>query len=319
MTLLEIVQTACNELGLVAPAAVATATDMQTIQLMALANRDCKNMVRDYDWTDLQQEHIINVEAATETTGVATNNSAIITGIPDTTGLDTTYAVSGTGQPQAQRIAEVLSSTSVRCEMLATADATYSLDPDDATGSLVFAKDTYALPDGFNRYISQTWWDRTNHWRLIGPDSPQAYQYIHSGIFATGPRIRWRQLGKAPNAWRIWPPPFSAGNTPDALVFEFITNNWVLNPDGTSQSSFTADDQEPLIDSDLIVMGVKWRMWQIKGFEYAAMQQEYIDAVNATFAKDGGIPDLYLNRRQGPFLLSSANVKDGDWPGPGNP
>ncbi len=145
MTLLEIVQTACAELGLVQPPVVAGSTDLQIQQLLALTNRDCKNMVRDYDWTDLQQEHIVNVETATETTGIAVNNSAIITGIPSTAGLDTTYAVSGTGQPQAQRIAEILSPTSVRCEMLATADATYSLDPDDATGSLVFAM-TYGTP-----------------------------------------------------------------------------------------------------------------------------------------------------------------------------
>lgn len=81
----------------------------------------------------------------------------------------------------------------------------------------------------------------------------------------------------------------------------------------------TADTDECLLDAQIVIMGVKWRMWQIKGFEYAAMQQEYIDAVTAKFASDGGIPDLYLNRRSGPFLLTDANVVDGNYPGPGNP
>lgn len=310
-TLLEIVDTAAKELGLNAPAVVATSEDLQVIQLMALTNRDCVQLYRDHDWTDLQFEHIVNVEDAIVTTGNV-DDTAIITGIPSTAGLDTSYAISALYAPQAQRVAEVLSATSVRCEMRNTGVA--------AGAQVVFAKDTYNLPTDFDRYIGQTWWDRTNHWRLIGPDSPQMYQYIRSGIFATGPRRRWRQVGRLPTAWRIWPPPFSGGApAPGALVFEYISRNWVLGANGETKPAFTADDDECLLDEQLVILGVKWRMWQIKGFEYAAMQQEYIDAVAAKFATDGGIPDLYLNRRTGPFLISSANVQDGFWPGPGNP
>ncbi len=310
-TLLEIVQTAANELGLNAPAAVAASTDLQVIQFMALTNRDCVQLYRDHDWTDLQVEHIVNVEAAIVTTGNV-DTTAIITGIPSTSGLDTSYAVSSLYAPQAQRVAEVLSATSVRCEMRNTGT--------EAGGAVTFAKDTYDLPTDLDRYIGETWWDRTNHWRLIGPDSPQMDQYIRSGIFATGPRRRWRQVGRRPAAWRIWPPPFSGGApAPGALVFEYISKNWVLGADGETKPLFTADDDECLLDEQLVIMGVKWRMWQIKGFEYAAMQQEYIDAVSAKFASDGGIPDLYLNRRAGSGLISSANVQDGFFPGPGNP
>lgn len=311
-TLLEIVQTAAKELGLNAPAVVASSEDLQVIQLMALTNRDCVQLYRDYDWTDLQIEFIVNVEDAIVTTGNV-DDTAIITNIPSTAGLDTSWAVSSLYAPQAQRIAEVLSATSVRCEMRNTGT--------EVGGAVTFAKDTYDLPTDFDRYIGQTWWDRTNHWRLIGPDSPQMNQYIRSGIFATGPRRRWRQIGRRPAAWRIWPPPFSGGApAPGALVFEYISKNWVLDADGTTtKPAFTADTDECLLDEQLVILGVKWRMWQIKGFEYAAMQQEYIDAVSAKFASDGGIPDLYLNRRTGPFLISSANVQDGFWPGPGNP
>lgn len=310
-TLLEIVQTAAKELGLNAPAAVASSSDLQVIQLMALTNREGKELVDNYDWTDLQIEFIVNVEDAIVTVGDV-DDTAIITNIPSTAGLDTSYAISSLYAPQAQRIAEVLSATSVRCEMRNTGT--------EVGGAVTFAKDTYDLPTDFDRYIGQTWWDRANHWRLIGPDSPQMDQYIRSGIFATGPRRRWRQVGRRPAAWRIWPPPFSGGApAPGALVFEYVSKNWVLGADGATKAAFTADSDECLIDESIVILGVKWRMWQIKGFEYAAMQQEYIDAVNARFANDGGVPDLYLNRRTGPFLISSANVADGFWPGPGNP
>jgi hypothetical protein len=310
MTLLELIQTVTAELGLVQPSAVIGSSDLQVNQLLALANRSGTALM-DYDWTDLQTQFIINVEAATETTGDVFEGSDIITNIPDTSALSDKFAISGNGMPQAQHVAEILSASSVRTQMESTATETGA--------ALIFAKDTYDLPDDFDRYIGQTWWDRTNHWRLIGPDSPQQRQYIRSGIFATGPRVRWTQRGRKPGAWIMWPPPFDSGNTPDALVWEYISNGWVEHThDGTTSSKFTGDSDEPLIDPQLIILDVKWRMWQIKGFEYAAMQQEFIDQMASRFGGDGGIPDLYLNRRSGPNLISSANVRDGDWPGPGN-
>jgi hypothetical protein len=311
MQFLEIIQTVCAELGLNQPSTLAGTQDLQVIQLMSLANRSGTEMYRDYDWTDLQKEHIVNVEAAITTTGDIANGSAIITNIPDTTGLDTSYAISANGQQAAQRVAEVLSPTSVRMEMLSTAT--------EVGAEIVFGKDTYNIPDDFERYIGETWWDRTNFWRLIGPDSPQMDQYLRSGIYVTGPRRRWRQIGTRPNAWRIWPPPFAGGApAPGALVFEYISSDWVIKADDTTASKMTANDDEPLVDAQLIILDTKWRFWQIKGFDYAAMQQEYLDQVRAKFATDGGIPDLYLNRRAGPFLITGANVADSNWPGPGN-
>lgn len=310
MQFLEIIQTACNELGLPSPSTLVN-PDLQITQLMALTNRDCQGMYRQHDWTDLQFEYIINVEAPTVTVGDVATNSGLITNIPSTAGLDTTYAVSGNGQPQAQRIAQVIDATTVRCEMLSTAT--------EAGTAITFAKDTYNLPDDFDRYIGSTWWDRTNHWRLIGPDSPQQDQYLRSGIFATGPRVRWRQVGRKPAAWRIWPPP-TAENTPDALVWEYVSTSWVAKADGTFTNKMTLNDDEPLLDPQAVILGAKWRLWQIKGFsnEAVEMQSEYVDYVNALIARDGGIPDLFLNRRSGPFLIGMDNIADGFWPGPGN-
>lgn len=309
MEFLEIVTTACEELGLTAPSTLEGSVDLQTTQLKALVNRDCQGIYRQHDWTNIQFEHIINVEAPTVTVGDVALNSALISNIPTTAGLDATYAVSGTGQPQAQRIVEVVDGTTVRVEMFSTAT--------EVATEITFAKDSYPLPDDFDRYIGTTWWDRTNHWRLIGPDSPQMYQYIRSGIFATGPRVRWSQIQ---DIWRMWPPP-TADNTPDALVWMYISKNWCAKADGTTANKMTLDDDQPLLDPQGVILGCKWRMWQIKGFSAEAqeMQAEYVDYMSALMARDGGIPDLYLNRRTGPFLIGMDNVQDGNWPGPGNP
>ena len=62
LSLLEIVQTACNELGLNAPASVVGSTDLQVIQLLALVNRDGNELYRSNDWTALSGEHIVNLQ-----------------------------------------------------------------------------------------------------------------------------------------------------------------------------------------------------------------------------------------------------------------
>lgn len=310
MSLLQVVQAVCAELGLIQPAQVVGTSDLQTQQLLALANREGNELYRSNDWTCLQGEHIVNVDTPITYTGDVTANSTLVTNMSSTAGLVAgQFAVSGLGQPAAQRVAEIVSSTSVRMEMQSTASG--------GSTPLIFARDTYEIPSDFDRYITATWWDRTNHWALIGPQSPQADQWQRSGIVTTGPRLRWRQIGERPNVFRLWPPP-TTSSVPDALVFEFVSDGWVKHADETYGSSFTSDSDECLLNPQMLILGIKWRFWQIKGFEFGGMQQEYIDFVNREKARDGGMPDLAMGRRGRPYLITSANVADGGWPGPGN-
>lgn len=307
LTLLQMVQTACNELGLNAPPSVVGSQDLQVVQLLALINRDGISLYQDKagGWTCLQGEHIINVETPTDLVGTVTQGSQTVT-VTSTAGLSTAYAVSGEGQPAAQRVQEVVDGTTITMEMESTASAVGT--------TLTFARDTYELPSDMDSFIPNTWWDRTNHWQLIGPQSPQFDQWQRSGIVTTGPRLRWRQVGRLPTAFRLWPPP-TVSSVPDALVFEYVNNGWVEHANGTFGTRFTADSDTSLLDNDALILGVKWRYWQIKGFDYGALQQEYIDYVTRLKANDGGMPDLNMGRRRFPYLISSANVQDGNFPG----
>jgi hypothetical protein len=159
-------------------------------------------------------------------------------------------------------------------------------------------------------------WDRTNQWELIGPISPQEDEWQRSGIVTTGPRRRWRQVGLAPNNWRLWPPPTATGSYPATLIFEYESNGWALSAAGVRQTKFLADTDTTVIDPQAIILSTKWRLWQAKKFEYGAMQAEYNDYVSRLAARDGGAADLTLAK---PFrqsvLLSGDSVADGFWPG----
>jgi len=308
LTYIEIVQAVTGELGLVQPSIVVGATDLQTQQLGALVNREGDNLRRTHNWTALQSLFTLNVGAPLVTTGTVTNGSAIITGIPTTAAITAeTFVVTGSSIPVAARVLSVDSATQVTMDMVATGSATGT--------ALTFSKDTYPENADFDRFLNGTAWDRTNRWALLGPDSPQLDEYHRSGIVTTGPRRHFRQLGSlTAGTYRLWPPPQTV-DTPFQIAWEYLSLNWVRNGGGTLQSSMTADTDTPILDSQAIILGVKWRFLQAKGIPTAAsMQTEYMDYVQQLIARDGGAPTLSMGRRWQPYLLSPYNVQDANYP-----
>lgn len=288
------------------PSQVVAAADLQTIQLYNLVNREGWNLQQTHDWTDLQALKVVNITRAITTTGTYAASSAVITGIPTTAGIvANTWVVSGAAIPVAARVVSVDSANQITMDMLTTAAGT--------AVTLTFAQDTYNIPTDYDRFINSTHWDRTNRWPVIGPDSPQIDEWHRSGIVVTGPRRHFRQVGTLPAAYRLWPPP-GATETPWETVFEYIQNTWAQTSGGTGISKMTADTDISLVDPQAIILGVKWRFFQAKQFDYAAMQAEYIDYVNARIARDGGAKTLSMAACRTPYLLTSAQVADGFWP-----
>lgn len=307
-TFLEILQTVADELGLVRPTDV-TAADTQTRQLVALANRDGNSLMKEVNWKDLETEYVIEFGAPVTLTGDTTEGSRIVTGISSTAGLSTAYAVSGTSVQQATRIASVDSGTQVTL--------TQEVDANQTGVTLTFTKDTFDIPTDFDRYIDNTHWDRRFQWEMIGPQSPQMDQWQRSGIVPFGPRRKWRQVGRKPTAFRVWPPPVASGEYPGTLVWEYISNQWVNKADGSFAASLTADDDEVVFPDGLLQLGIKWRFWQIKGFQYADLQAEYIDWVNREKARDGGQKIVSLSRKTSrSLLITSGQIQDGNFPAP---
>jgi len=322
-TLLSIVSDMTGELGLPQPTAVATATDPQTIQLFSLAKRAVKDLQQDHPWTFLQKLFIINLQNAVTDTGTLTNGSATITGLLAST-ITTINATSASafiiaadtlgGIPVSARVVSA-SGTSVTLDSQATANG---------ASSIQFSQDTYTLPTDFDGYIGNTWWDRTNRWALIGPDSPQIDQWHRSGIVVIGPRRHFRQVGSnvtnAPPGqymWRIWPPLTPATTNPQELVFEYISTNCISVSGGTTLAENFANDADvPLLDGIALTLGLKWRWAQAKRYQYADYQAEWQEYVDRRKARDGGTRVLSIAPvMDDDYLIDSRNVQDGFYPG----
>lgn len=322
-TLLQIVNQAQAELGLPVAATVIGNADPSTAQMLAMAQKIGEE-IRDTPedgWTTMHVE--FNLAVSTPITGVTGNtslNSPVITNVlPNTTGMIAgSHAVSGANIPTAARILSVNGANQITLTMEATGAAT--------SEALSFARDTYSMPADFRSYSNKTFWDRTNHWELLGPDSPQADMYHRSGIFVTGPRRHFRNVGRIPalaDTWRLWPPPFEIIN-PIQLSFEYITTDWISLQGGaamppsppTYASTWANDTDIPVLDDRAMIDGVKWMFWKMKGFAYLDARQDWVDLVDRLIARDGGARNLQLGRPHRSIFLGSHLVQDGFWPQP---
>jgi hypothetical protein len=229
MTLLTLLQTTADELGLTRPTAIVSSTDVQIRQLLALMNRTGESLMTEFPWQRLIKEH---------------------------------------------------------------------------TFSTVNGTETYSLPSDYDRVINQTEYDRTNHWELSGPHSPQDWQYLKGGIVSTGPRSRFRIRN---NLIYVHPVPTAAYT----FAFEYVSRNWVLAADGsTYKASFTADDDTALFKDRLLISGTKLRFFEIKGLDTTTLARDFTREVMNSQAQDQGAPTLSLARRSSSIFITSDNAPE---------
>ena len=300
-TLLELVDQVSGELGLTQPPLVIGSSNNQTIQLLALAQRLGKDLVRDFEWQKLVKAYIWQTQNAVSTTGTITANSKIITNIPSTASLQVGNVITGTGQTPYAEILTIDSSTQVTLNAPVTTST--------ASVSMTFAKQDYDLPSGYDRMISDTNWDRTDHWRNIGTKSSQDWQFLQGGIISIGPRERYRIYN---GKFRI----FQALTTVYNFSFEYVSNYWVCatgSSEGT-KAQFTADTDTSVFPDDLMMAGLKFYFLKAKKLDYGIELGEFTRALSYNKAQDVPVPSMSLAPVGMNQLVGPWSVQDGNWP-----
>lgn len=93
MTLLELMQAATSEMGVPVPQTVIGNTAQDVVQLLGLLQEVGRKLYTGYEWQDLVVPYKFTTDYLA-TTGDIVDGSAVITNIPDTSTLDTTYQLS---------------------------------------------------------------------------------------------------------------------------------------------------------------------------------------------------------------------------------
>jgi len=276
-TMLQIIQAATQEMAIPVPTLVAGSTSTDTIQLFALLNRVLSDLQRDYIWQSLRVEYRFTTQFL-QTTGTVAANSPIITNIANTTGLDNTYQIVATGVNNDTYIQTKDSATQVTMTQAASASGTNI--------PITFCKTKYSMPADYDRPVDRTQWDKSKHWEMLGPETPQQWQWLKSGYISTGPRIRWTYLG---GFFQIWP----AVSSPEYLGFEYISNGAVFDVTGNRKQYFTADTDTCIFPDGLIIVGLKNAYYQAKGFgdQY---NSEFENLWSIAKANDSGSATLHM-------------------------
>lgn len=298
MNALQIIQAATGELGLSVPTYIAGNTTTDAIQQLALLNAVGRQLQREYDWQKLIVEYRFNTQFVIQN-GTIINNSAVVTGIPSTATLNANYQVTGTGINTDTYILSVDSATQVTLNQKASQTGTFSLN---------FCQTKYVLPSDFDRVIDRTQWDKTKHWEMMGPETAQEWQWLKSGYIATGPRIRFRQLGGYFQTW-----PAIAAN--ELLGMEYISQNWAISngifaPD---KSAFSADNDSCVWPDELMIAGLKYSYFDIKGFDASKLEATFARQLGIAKAADGGSRTLSFAPDSPTVLITPANIPDSNY------
>lgn len=298
-TLLQIIQEVMGDLGLPKPLTVIGNTDKTVGMLLVHATRIGEQLAAkgsmNEGWPVLRKEYTFNLVGFGGFTGNTTSGSNVITGMPSTTNITVGMIGTSTAIPYGATVTAV-GANSVTLDQNALSTNTGA--------QFSFGNESYAIPVDCDHFITQTGWDRSFRWQLVGPLSPQEWQVLKSGISPTGPRLRYRIM-----AGKIFVNPVPASL--DNLVIEYYSTGWCQSATGTPQTAWAADTDTPTLQDRLFTLGILARFLNRKGLDSSTAQREYEEAVEAAVGRAGGSRVLPLNARaEPPVLLGSANLPD---------
>ena len=300
LTLLETIEQACEELGLTAPNAAIGSSDTTVLQYIALVNRLLMDLVRENEWRRITKIHTFRTADSVTATGDPTVDTVTVTGMSSTASVSAGMQVSGTGIPDFTEVASVDSGSQITMSMAATATG------NDVT--LTFSTQDFALPSDFDRIVSATNWDRSDHWMNLGPKSSQEWQWLNGGSISTAPRFRWRLYR---NVMRFFPAPADVYN----MAYEYVSNWTVIPAAGThpTKARVTVDTDTFVFTDDVMVLGLKYLWKKTKGLDFAVELAEFLRAMSYCKAQDEGNPTLSLSPTFATNLVSPSAIPDGSW------
>ena len=301
-TLLQLVQQATGEMGLAVPASVSSNTSADIVQLMYLTNAVGYELAREFPWESLNREYRFYTAYA-QSDAIVVNQSATITGIDAAVVAQmvaagaTNWMVTGLGINQDTYITGTPTATSVTVSQLPTAS--------NAT-QLTFGQTKYPLPADWDRQTDRTHYDKSKRWEMLGPTSPQQWQFLKSSYISTGPRVRYRIMG---GEFQIWP----ILSTNEYMGYEYISTAWADSAAGTPQTSLMLDSDTCIYPQRLMVLGIKRKYFEIKGFDTSAFERDYQAELNIAKANDQGSATLSFAPKTANVLIGWENIPDSQY------
>lgn len=165
-----------------------------------------------------------------------------------------------------------------------------------------------AIPADFDRFIPNSFFNRTTMRPIIGPVTPQQWQWLIAQPAYSTVYLMFRERQ---GQFLVGPPttPPAAGQT---IAFEYVSAYWAKSSGGTPQLNMVADTDTTYLDERLLADFVVWLFLRAKGMSYAEEMDTYQRNLDQQMARDGGSTQLSLTPR--PVNMDRANLPDGNFP-----
>lgn len=157
-------------------------------------------------------------------------------------------------------------------------------------------------PNGFSSITPDTMYNRTTQDPVFGPATREEWQWLHAHTVTSRYAIwRIRQAGLY-----LFPAP-TVGHQ---IYFEYNTGNWNTTTGG---ATFASDDDLPIFDEELIILGVIWQWKKGKGFAFGDAYETYRRRLDDLAANDGGRRSGLMAWDRRPMRRGFVNYPSGSW------
>ena len=127
------------------------------------------------------------------------------------------------------------------------------------------------LEADFDRFIPETFWDRSGSFLMTGPLTAKEWQNLKATGYSNSGARKFRLRG---DSILIIPVP-TAGLS---YAYEYISNKWVdIAATGTPKVAFTIDTDVPLLNSELLTLGIVYEYLDGDGLPSVSAAKTYLD------------------------------------------
>lgn len=188
---------------------------------------------------------------------------------------------------QDKQVAQLVALANEEGDDLASSYNWQALTVEQLFTTTATVEQTPAIPADLDRFLPDSFFNRTTRRIVTGPITPQQWQALQA----------WPYLSTVYLCWRERQSDFLVTPTPPAgqiVAYEYVSKNWAKSATGTPKDQFTADTDTSYLDERLMTLGVRWRFLKAKGLDYAEDFRTYEQNKQQVQGRDGGAKMLSM-------------------------
>ena len=271
-TYLTMVRQVAAELNLSVPSTVVGNLNRDVVQIASLMLRAARELVHEYEWQALDKNYYFFTQYFT-TTADTLAGSPILQNVQNIATAPAQFLAKPTYFNVIGSTADTNNVGVVSINQANPANIQVTMNQAAKTtttqSAINFTQQVYDLPSDYLALVDRTQWDSTRRWLILGPATPQEFQWLLQGYISTGPRIRYKLQN---NKFYTWP----SYATNERLAYEYRSNTIIVGSDGvTPQATFLTDSDLIILSEQILVLFTKLKYWQIKGFDTTDVSEEF--------------------------------------------